>query len=106
MRSVSRPPPKLRAQRLNFDDQELVVFSYPVDAGLDGGPFAKLTPAQRQVAALVLRGLSNVEIAASRGTSVGTVAKQIETIYRRLEVHSRSDLAALAARTGPGPRLR
>jgi DNA-binding CsgD family transcriptional regulator len=78
-----------------------VVFSHPLEEPVDGELFSQLTAAQRQVASMVLQGRTNAEIATSRGTAVSTVAKQLETIYRRLGIHSRSDLAALAAGVSP-----
>ena len=80
----------------------MIVLSYPHRAeGSSDLPPAmrrRLTNAQRDVVALILTGLSNREIAAVRGTAVGTVAKQVETLYRRLEISSRRELAALVER--------
>jgi DNA-binding NarL/FixJ family response regulator len=75
--------------------RSLVVLSYPTprDASQARGP-EELTFAERDVLALVLRGHRNAEIAATRGTSLGTVSKQIDSIYRKLGVHSRGELAA------------
>ena len=56
------------------------MFSYPVEAPVDGELFPQLTTAQRQVASLVLQGRTNAEIAASRGTAVATVARQLERV--------------------------
>lgn len=56
---------------------------------------ALLSHAQRDVARLVLTGKSNRQIATERSTSERTVANQIATIYRKLGVGSRSELAAL-----------
>jgi DNA-binding NarL/FixJ family response regulator len=57
-------------------------------------PWARLTPAERQVAGAVLKGSSNDAIAAARRTSARTVANQLAAIYRKLGVSSRWELAA------------
>lgn len=85
----------------------MVVLSYPHGAedsfDLPLETRRCLTRAQQEVAAHVLAGLSNKEIAEKRGTSVGTVAKQVETLYRRLEISSRRELAALVERVRSEP---
>jgi len=58
---------------------------------------AELTRAERGVLGGLLRGLSLRRIAADRGTSPATVGHQAESIYRKLGVHSRSELVALFA---------
>lgn len=73
-------------------DAELVLVSAPA---------ASLAPAlpaaERDVARLVARGLSNREIAAIRGTSTRTVANQVAAIMKKLGAASR---VAIAARLG------
>lgn len=54
-----------------------------------------LTEAERAVATMVIDGLSNAEIATRRGTSVRTVANQLQSLYRKLNVSSRLELARL-----------
>jgi DNA-binding CsgD family transcriptional regulator len=56
---------------------------------------AVLTPAEREVATLVLDGLTSQAIAARRGTAVRTVANQLASIYQKLGIGSRAELAAL-----------
>lgn len=58
---------------------------------------ATLSPGERAVVALVERGLSNAEIAASRGTSTHTVANQVARVFRKLGVGSRAELATWSA---------
>lgn len=53
-----------------------------------------LSPAERQVAALILDGQTNAAIAARRGVSRPTVAKQVASIFERLGVGSRAELVA------------
>jgi DNA-binding NarL/FixJ family response regulator len=49
------------------------------------------------VLALLERGLSNAEIARSRGRSPRTVANQVAKIFEKLGVSSRSELYARRA---------
>lgn len=59
---------------------------------------AALTDAERSVAHLLLAGLSNEEIATARACSTNTVAKQVSSVYRKLGVQSRAELAARSRR--------
>ena len=56
-----------------------------------------LTPAETRVAALVQGGLSNPEIAARLFLSRRTVATHVSHILKKLDVHSRIDIAREAA---------
>lgn len=51
-----------------------------------------LTPAERDVALFVIKGLSTAEIATLRGTSEGTIKAQTNAIYRKAEVSGRAQL--------------
>ena len=53
-----------------------------------------LTPAERDVADLVARGLTNPEIAARLGVSAGTVKDHVSSALRKLGVRTRAELAA------------
>lgn len=53
-----------------------------------------LTNAEREVALMLLEGLSNAQIAGRRGAAVRTVCNQVQGLYRKLGVSSRSELAA------------
>lgn len=57
-----------------------------------------LTAAERGVVELVGRGATNQEIARIRKTSTRTVANQIASILRKLDLPSRVAIAALTAR--------
>lgn len=59
--------------------------------------FDSLTSAERTVLDGLLEGLSNAELARSRGVAERTIANQLASIYRKLGVGSRSEVAALAA---------
>jgi len=60
------------------------------------GQFEKwgLTPAERDIALLQLKGLRHKEIAALRQTSERTVRQQALSIYRKAGLSGRTDLAA------------
>ena len=53
-----------------------------------------LSPAERAVAWLASLGRSDAEIARQRGASARTVENQLHSAYRKLGVHSRTELAA------------
>ncbi len=56
-----------------------------------------LTPAETKIAALVEEGLSNPEIAARLLLSRRTIATHVSHILKKLDVHSRTDIAREAA---------
>ena len=57
-----------------------------------------LTPRERQLVGEILKGQTNRSIAAVLGTSVQTVRNQLTTLYRKLGVSSRLELAARSRR--------
>jgi DNA-binding CsgD family transcriptional regulator len=71
-----------------------------------------LTPAEREVALLLLKGLSLREVAEVRGTSERTAREQARAVYRKGELSGRSELSAFfledlllpAGATGPARR--
>ena len=62
-----------------------------------------LSPAERQVAALVVAGRTNAAIADQRGVSLSTVAKQVASMFERLGVGSRAELVAALLQPAEGP---
>jgi DNA-binding CsgD family transcriptional regulator len=56
---------------------------------------AALTPQERRVLGGIEAGLSNAEIALSCGSSVNTVRNQVASLLEKLDLSSRSQLAAL-----------
>jgi len=54
----------------------------------------KLTPSEREVALLLMKGLSVEEIASIRGAKPGTIKSQSNAIYRKAGLKNRSELAA------------
>ena len=82
--------------------------------GIRRGPHAKhrrarngwdsLTATEMKIAAFVEEGLSNPEIAARLLLSRRTVATHVSHILKKLDVHSRTDIARESARRTPPPR--
>jgi two-component system nitrate/nitrite response regulator NarP len=59
-------------------------------------PFAVLTPRERTIVALVMRGARNRDIAAQLGITEGTVKVYLHALYQKLSVENRTELAVLA----------
>ncbi len=57
----------------------------------------ELTPQERQIATLVANGATNREVAAGVFLSTKTVEKHLSSVYRKLGVRSRTELARLLA---------
>ena len=83
------PPEGLQASVLRVGDDLFALLDWPV--GAPSYPM-DLTASERAVLDLLLRGLSDREIARQRGRSHRTVANQIAAIYTKLGVHSRLEL--------------
>lgn len=79
---------------VRFGGEDLVVVSLPSDAEVCA---PALTRAEREVVRDVLAGCATTEIARIRGRSPRTVANQLASIYRKLGVSSRAELAARLA---------
>lgn len=86
-------PGGLRARLVSF---ELAgeIFAAGAASLVDEVALERLTPAEREVALHLLRGATNAEIGHRRGTSHYTVANQVQSIFERLGVGSRVELAA------------
>lgn len=92
------PPPCLEVHTFVVGGEEYALLRYderpgPCDSALTG--------AEREVLQLALQGLSNDQIATARNTRPRTVANQIASLFRKLNVSSRLELFALAARGRP-----
>lgn len=83
-----------RAFRFMHDGEEILVVSVPLEETLPAG----LTSAELEVARAIVRGASNAEIARQRATSVRTVANQVASILKKLDVGSRAQVAAKLAK--------
>ncbi|MCC6940623.1 MAG: response regulator transcription factor [Novosphingobium sp.] len=60
------------------------------------GPMAKLNPRERKIAALVARGMRNRDIGEEMGIGEGTVKVYLHTMYQKLDIDNRTELALLA----------
>lgn len=60
----------------------------------------RLTPREREILALVGRGMSNPEIADRLVIAENTVKVHLRNILDKLQIHSRAQAAAIAARAG------
>src|SRR5688572_1014654 len=72
----------------------------PPGGGAPGAGGFGLTPRERDVAALVARGLTNRQIAAALVISERTAMKHVEHILDKLGFHSRVQVAAWAVERG------
>lgn len=88
----------VRVSELDLDGERLLVISVP----LPEPPINTLSEAEGEIARAVIAGQSNGQIAAARGRSARTIANQLASIYRKLGVGSRAELAAWAAEQGFG----
>lgn len=88
-RASSSPPPSPRSSL------ETITVTRP-DAEL----YAWLAPAEHAVIHLLIEGMTYAEIAEVRHTSVRTIANQIASGFRRLDVSGRAELLCLLARWG------
>jgi DNA-binding CsgD family transcriptional regulator len=92
-------PPGLRAEWVEINGERLLMLSHPLESR-EPAPLPGLTAAERAIVEQVVAGRSNTEIAAERGTSPRTVAKQLERIYARVGVSSRAELCVRALNAG------
>ncbi len=74
-----------------IQEENLLVGAYPL---IDESRIEELTRAERAVLAHLMAGSTNSDIAQRRKTSAYTVANQVQTIFQKLHVSSRSELAA------------
>jgi DNA-binding NarL/FixJ family response regulator len=82
------PPPGLESTPFGSDD--FVVLTYPLpEVDLP----ACLSPAEREIALLLVRGWPYKDIAAKRCRSTRTVANQVRSVFGKLRVGSRAGLA-------------
>lgn len=58
--------------------------------------FASLTAREQKVMGLIARGLSNEMICSELQLRTGTLESHLQAIYRKLDVHSRADVARIA----------
>jgi DNA-binding NarL/FixJ family response regulator len=63
-------------------------------------PLARLTPREREVLGYIATGADNLKIAACLGITERTVKAHITSIYRKLDVENRPQMAMLACQLG------
>lgn len=83
-------PRELRVRRMELSGEPLLVLIFPVP---ERKPPPALTAAEREVVQRVLEGATTSAIAAARRTSPRTVANQLQSIFRKLGIASRAELA-------------
>lgn len=92
------------AERWRRDAADLIAgLSAAIDRQLEQW---QLTAAEKEVAQLLLKGLSHKEIAQLREVSETTVRHQARTLYRKAGLSGRNDLAAFFLEDLLGPRTR
>jgi two-component system nitrate/nitrite response regulator NarL len=80
---------------------ELFPSPIPVDGGGGArGALWKLTPREREVLGYIASGADNLKIAACLGITERTVKAHITSIYRKLDVENRTQMAMLACQLG------
>jgi DNA-binding NarL/FixJ family response regulator len=83
--------PRAKLAEVMVGEDTLLVASSPL---LEKRSLDSLTEAERDVVAHLIAGSTNADIAVRRGSSLSTATTQVQTVYRKLGVHSRSELAA------------
>ncbi len=82
---------RARLHAIELNGQTLAAGYLP---SLDEAQLDVLSEAERDVALQLLAGATNADVAARRGAAERTVANQVQSIYRKLGVRSRGELAA------------
>lgn len=92
---------RAEAERWRRDAGDLIAgLSSAIDRQLDQW---QLSPAEKEIALLLLKGLSHKEIAELRGVSETTVRHQARALYRKAGLSGRTDLAAFFLEDLLGP---
>jgi DNA-binding NarL/FixJ family response regulator len=97
-------------EKQTFDRQAFIrAVGDVASAGQIDGELELLTERERQVLTLLVRGVTNQDIADSLMISINTVKRHLKAIYKKLEVSTRSAAVAKALNaglsTGAGPLL-
>ena len=83
---------RARLAEIELAGERLAIGSHPIG---DAKRFAALTDAEREVTIMLMQGATNMAIATKRGTAERTIANQAQSIYHKLGVRSRAQLAAV-----------
>jgi DNA-binding NarL/FixJ family response regulator len=73
---------------------------------MDATPFSSLTRREREVIDAVVCGLTNREVARELGISEQTVKNNLSTVFDKLRIRNRLELALLAVHSQLGVRFR
>ncbi len=82
---------RTRLTEMDIAGEELLVGKYPLT---NTSLLEKLTAVEQAIVIHILAGSTNADIAQRRRTRETTVAKQIQTIFKKLSVRSRNELVA------------
>jgi two-component system, NarL family, response regulator NreC len=66
----------------------------------DNGPYLKLTPREKEILNLTVKGMSSKDIAVKLGLSTRTVDTHRTNLMQKLNVHSQAQLVRLAVQNG------
>jgi DNA-binding CsgD family transcriptional regulator len=89
-----------RLRAAHFGGIARLLNALPLPSATDAGGYGVLTPAERDILALLAQGASSKEIAARTGRSAHTIDTHIRSICRKLECSGRREAVALAIRSG------
>ncbi|MEO8177785.1 MAG: helix-turn-helix transcriptional regulator [Deltaproteobacteria bacterium] len=87
-------PRDLRTHSFELDGRQYMVLSFE---GAQAPRLAGLSKAETEVVRAALAGLTNEEIAVTRGRSIFTIQNQLAAAWRKLGVSSRHEAAAMLA---------
>ena len=85
--------------------EKLVAIRAPDTAGKPGAAVADLTGRERDVLALVCRGLADKQVAEALGLSLNTARNHVAALYRKIGVHSRTAAVVWAQERGLAAEL-
>lgn len=80
--------------------EKLVAIRAPGRAAASGAGVAALTARERDVLALVCRGMADKEVARALGVSLNTARNHVAALYRKIGVHSRTAAVLWAQERG------
>ena len=80
----------IRLCEISLADETFSIISMPA---CDNSTALQLTPGERDIVVRILLGQSNQEIANARGSQLSTVSNQVYSIFDKLGVESRTQLA-------------